>query len=202
MSSQKLTSARSRKTPAERRTAIREAAKHVLLRQGYLPVPIEQMSQEAGISKALVYNYFPDPTDIYNELLLGAAQDLEAKLQPVRKADGDQDIRYAVASALAYFDHITHHANILQMLLVDPYLREKLDQQSVSLRNRWWRHYIRRLRQYTGLGAREAQAAFTILLAIPEELGRRALNRNMQTERARLLCGTLIESAIRGILND
>lgn len=63
----------------ERREAILDAALHVFAEEGYGSATINKISQRAGVSKGLMYNYF-DSKEALLELLIGSLLDEETAL--------------------------------------------------------------------------------------------------------------------------
>jgi AcrR family transcriptional regulator len=59
---------RRRYTPEKRRALILDHTADVVAREGVATLSIEQIGKEAGISKSLVYNYFPNLTELLREL--------------------------------------------------------------------------------------------------------------------------------------
>ena len=56
-------------TRDERRAQLLEAARDVLLRFGYRKATLEDIAREAGVSRATVYNYFPNKEAVYKGIL-------------------------------------------------------------------------------------------------------------------------------------
>src|SRR5919205_3358996 len=65
-----------RLTPDVRRAQILDAAARLVVVQGYLPLPVEQLARTAGTSKALIYTYFPTQYLLFNALLERETQSL------------------------------------------------------------------------------------------------------------------------------
>lgn len=80
-----------RKKPKQERSAstvaaIVEAAAQVLLEQGYARASTNRIAARAGVSVGSLYQYFPDKTVLYEEVL---ERYLEALVDAVRGVDGD-----------------------------------------------------------------------------------------------------------------
>src|SRR5688500_13577756 len=59
-----------RHSPEIRRAQMLDAAARMIVEQGYLPLPVEEIARQVGASKALVYAYFPTQYDLFNALLV------------------------------------------------------------------------------------------------------------------------------------
>jgi AcrR family transcriptional regulator len=188
--------ARRRIGSAERREQILDAAARVIVGRGFLPVPAEAVAREAQVSKGLVYAYFPTLHDLDNAVLVRAATALAARLDLLEMADFE---RWAVACAGLYFDDIAEGGALLHILYTDPVLDHRRDPAALAVRNALWRALIRTSRGYVRLSLKEAVAALGIVLSLPEETGRLAHRGELETARARDLCGQLVLSALRGL---
>ncbi|MFT5572604.1 MAG: AcrR family transcriptional regulator, partial [Cryomorphaceae bacterium] len=60
---------RTRLSPEVRKTMILDQAAALVASEGVSAVSMERLGKEAGISKALVYNYYPNVTPLLQELL-------------------------------------------------------------------------------------------------------------------------------------
>jgi AcrR family transcriptional regulator len=74
------TQPRKRLTGPERRTALLEAALEVFARRGYNRASIDEIAQEAGVSKALIYEHFPSKKDLHVSLLEEQVQEIFGRL--------------------------------------------------------------------------------------------------------------------------
>lgn len=187
---------RRRLESAARRGEILAAAADVIAAQGFLPIPVEQVAGGAGVSKGLVYAYFPTRTALYDGVLAQSIEALAPGIDAV--APGDFET-LAVACAQLYFDEVASHGALLHILFTDPALDGQRSAAALAWRNRLWRRLIRASRAYARLAPREAVGALAIILSLPEETGRLAHRGELSVERARGLCASLVLSAIRGL---
>ena len=190
------TQSRRRYLPAEvRRDGILNAALVELRKKGHLPLSIDRIAAQAGVSKALIYTYFPKPTDLYNGVLEQALAPLRARLAahsrtPLEEAE--------VEWAQIYFDRVAEMGNVLHLLFTDPYMKGRLEPGSRRLRDRIFRRLARNGRRLR-LTSQESVAALVMILAIPEELGVLAARGDITRARGRELCGSLVRSALSGL---
>jgi AcrR family transcriptional regulator len=73
--------ARRRLTAPQRRAALLDAALEVFARRGYHGASVDEIAQEAGVSKALVYEHFASKRDLHDELLSEHAGELFSRLR-------------------------------------------------------------------------------------------------------------------------
>ena len=60
---------RVRLAPEARQSLILDHAAEIVARDGVSALSMDSIGREAGISKSLVYNYFPNTTDLLRQLL-------------------------------------------------------------------------------------------------------------------------------------
>jgi AcrR family transcriptional regulator len=186
---------KSSKPSGERRQEILSAASDLIAAQGFLPVPVEQIARAAGVSRALIYAYFPGQHDLYAAL---AERDMRALADALRRIPAAKFPAAAKAWAETYFDTVAERGVVLHTLMTDPYLDERRSQVAVELRNALWRRMLRASRSYLSASPQDRVALLAILLAIPEELGRLARRGELARDRGRALCARLTLSSLRG----
>ncbi|MBP8247021.1 MAG: TetR/AcrR family transcriptional regulator, partial [Phenylobacterium sp.] len=71
-----------------RRRQIVAAAAALAVEQGFLPLPPERLARAVGVSKALVYGYFPDQHELFNAVLIHEFSALEAAGLEAASQDG------------------------------------------------------------------------------------------------------------------
>lgn len=182
----------------ERRRQILQAARAALVAQGHLPLVPERLAAEIGISKALIYTYFPDQADLANAIaaedfarLAAGGLDAAARLPDLEAA--------AVASAELYFRHVCAHGPALHVILRDPYMRGRLSPAVAIARDRAARSLARRAAKAMALTPAEALGAFSLLLAIPEEAGRLVWQGELSTDAGLELCRRLTAAAVQSL---
>lgn len=197
--SQHVKPPRPRLPAAERRLILLQAAARVIEAQGFLPPAMEQVGREAGVSKALVYQYFPDAPDLCDAVLEAELDDLEAAgLEALVRLEPPDAAACAVADA--YFDHVTRRGAVLHVIYRDAFMRGRLSLRARCFRDRILGRLARRLRLAGGLNARRAVGAVSLMLTIPEEAGRLVRQGRMTEPRARLLCRELLSGALESVV--
>ena len=178
-----------------RRGQILEAAAAAVLSQGYLPLALDKLARDAGVSKALIYNHFPTQHDLLNAVL---AREFQALTDNGAEAAADQPELMDAALALAslYFDHVSRRGAVIHIVLRDQYMARKLDPALARQRDAIVRRLARTARRCLHIPAKENIAAINMVITIPEEAGRLAYGGEIATDRGRELCAELVRSSI------
>lgn len=189
---------RTRRQPAVRRQELCDAAARLIVRQGYLPLSIERLAQESGVSKALFYTYFPDQYALFNHLLhreltglFAGGLDLAAQIR-----DLDQAI---LLCGTLYFEHVARAGLLLHILFADRYMTGYVERRLLRLRNSILLRLMHATQSATALSKSELRAAIEMMIAIPEEAGRLVFTRELELNVGRQLCRTLLASAIHAL---
>lgn len=182
---------RRRLSGPERRAKLLAAARELIVRQGYLPLSIEALARHAGVSKALVYAYFPGQHDLYNAVVEAELDDLEGRGLAASAAQADLGAA-ACDAAQAYLDHVGERGTALHIIYRDPYMAGRLVPRGLDLRDRVLGAFARRARTAYGLPVHEAVAAANLVLTVPEETGRLVFQGTLTPERGRLVCRELV----------
>jgi len=167
------------------------AARNLVLDQGYLPVAPQDLAVAAGVSKALVYRYFPQPQDVYNALLDEAVEAMTRSGTVAAAADEDVAAS-AVRLADAYYRHIAAEGPLIQVILRDRFMAGRASSWTAAVRDRAARSLARGLRREFGTPLREAVASVGMGLALPEECGRLAFQGDLDVERGAAMCRELV----------
>jgi AcrR family transcriptional regulator len=184
--------------PELRRSQIMDAASRLIVRQGFLPLPIEALAQEAQSSKALVYTYFPTQYELFNALLVREmnALALGGLDTAARVNDLDQSV---LLCAMLYFEHVAQYGPVLHILIADLYMAERVEPAVIrrlkQITQRLWRLAQRSL----PLTLKEFEAGLEMMAALPEESGTLAFEKRVDTQAARELCHTLVLSSLRAL---
>lgn len=131
---------RTRLPAGERREAILAAAQRVFGASGYHAATTREVASAAGVSEALLYQHFAGKRELFTELVVTAAADLERRVLAVRDDD-------ATAGVAAYFDFVEEESGLYRVFFRA--LPEDPDFQ--HLRRDVWRRFTGLLREATGL---------------------------------------------------
>ena len=184
--------------PELRRAQILEAAARLVVEQGYLPLPVEQLARAAGASKPLIYAYFPTQYALFNALLEREVSSLALAGFDTASRVEDLD-QAAVLCAMMYYDHVARSGPLLHILMTDLYMEGHIEPRLLATRD----DLLQRLLQLGGkalpLGEQEIFAAIEMIAAIPEEAGRLVFHRELDPTTARQICHGLIVSSLKAL---
>lgn len=113
----------------ERRRRLLELGAGLFTEHSYDEVSMARIARAAGISKALLYHYFPSKRDYFVATLAGGAEELRAAIEP----DASLPESEALAGAVrAYVGWIDAHARAYEKLLASagavPEVRELVEE--------------------------------------------------------------------------
>jgi AcrR family transcriptional regulator len=99
----------------ERRRQLLEAGARLFTERSYEELTMSRIASEIGISKGLLYHYFPSKADYFRATLEQAAGDLERVTRPDPAKPPAEQLFYAVDAYLAWIDeHSASYAKLLR----------------------------------------------------------------------------------------
>jgi AcrR family transcriptional regulator len=164
---QAKTKARARRmAPEDRRSHILDAAVRLIVSTGHSGVSLEQVAAAAGISKPLIYKYFPRREDLLKALLEREFVDLRGRgLNDVpRDIAPERIIRNTVASALTYY---FERGPIVRLLSADPAVVDLARQGNRASRRNTTDFFIAKFMESYGVPLDVAQIAVTMVVNAP-----------------------------------
>jgi AcrR family transcriptional regulator len=112
----------------ERRRRLLDLGARLFTEHAYDEISMSQIARAAGISKALLYHYFPSKRDYFVATLAGGAEELRARVEPDPRLPPAQAL---AGSVDAYLGWIEEHAEAYEKLLRSagavPEVRELVD---------------------------------------------------------------------------
>ena len=192
---------RARLSPSVRRERIIDAAEALLLIHGGLPLPLADVARAAGVSKALIYAYFPTQPDLANALLVRRFMEMAAAGLEAAAARPDP-LDAAQACADLYLEAVAKAGPVVHIILRDPFMAGRIDPDVAALRDRIARRLARTARLTLRLSPKEAVAAVSLMTTIPEETGRMVHAGDLPLTRGRELNRRLIGSSLRALTPD
>ncbi len=110
---------RTRLAPQERSQLILDVAAQIVIAEGVSGVNMDRIGRDAGISKALVYNYFPNRNDLLRVLLLREVRLYNDQQRAAAEATRDIDALIRVTTR-TYLDHIADKGVLIERLMSEP----------------------------------------------------------------------------------
>lgn len=187
-----------RLSPELRRSQILDAAAKMVVDQGYLPLPVEQLARAAGASKALIYAYFPTQYALFNALLARELQGLA--LAGLDTASRVEDLEQAATlCAMLYYDHVARTGPLVHILMTDLFMEGHIDAPLIAKRDEFMGRLLKLAARTLPLDEQEIYAAVEMIAAIPEEAGRLVFHRELDALTAREVCNRLIASSLTAL---
>jgi TetR/AcrR family transcriptional regulator, fatty acid biosynthesis regulator len=117
---------RRRLAPEQRRALILDHTADIVVREGVAQLSIERIGREAGISKSLVYAYFPNLTALLRELYQREMRRLRRRqADAAQNADTFEGLVRSVTHA--YLSYIDERGLIIERLQSEPSVSEMHD---------------------------------------------------------------------------
>jgi AcrR family transcriptional regulator len=182
---------------AAREQQIAEGAAAMVVELGCLPLSLELLGQRLGISKALIYAYFPTQRALAETILRHRLAEIGAAIDAAFAADAAEDV--ALACAEAYFHQVAQHGPLLHILLGDPHIASDLAPDVRWLYGRIMRRLASGLRDRFGVPGRDCIAALHILAALPEEAGVLVFNATVEPTVGRALALDMTRGGLEGL---
>jgi AcrR family transcriptional regulator len=119
---------RARLPAAERRAAILAAALEVFAERGYHGTSIDDVARAAGVSKALIYEYFASKRDLHGLLLGEHVDELFARLQAnaAEGGTGEERLRGGIDAFLSFVEAHRDAFRVLFRDAADPEVADAL----------------------------------------------------------------------------
>ena len=149
---------RRRLAPAERRAELVDVGARLFAAKPYDDVLMEDVAERAGVSRALLYRYFPAKRDLFAAIYQQAAD----RLLATAVFDPDVPVADQVAAALdAHIDYFVANRNTVlaanRVLAGDRVIQTIIDDECAALQ--------RRLLDATGIDGRTREALSSVLMS-------------------------------------
>jgi len=115
----------------ERRRQLLDAALEVFVSQGYHAAAMDEIAERAGVSKPVLYQYFPGKLELYLALLDESVDTLVETVRDALRSNADPKQRVA-ATFGAYFEYVGGQGQAYRLIFEsdlsnEPAVRDRLD---------------------------------------------------------------------------
>ena len=182
---------RRRLAPEERVEEILNCAGQMIMDGGLTEISMERLGRDAGASKALIYNYFPNMTDLLRALLEREIVHLRQKSVRVIESAGDfRDIIYKTTRM--YVEHIAERGTLLQRLWQEPAVARAVAETNLHSKDEATRYFVKQVRKEYGLPLHVAISAVQMQMAMTEAAAQNIGNSPGQIDLATDICVRLL----------
>lgn len=158
---------RRRLSPQDRTEQILNVAAQLILDGGLTEFSMERLGRDAGVSKALIYNYFPNQTDLLRTLLEREIVQLREKGIHVIASSADFPDMLRQTTRL-YIEHIATRGTLLQRLWQEPAVARAVTDANLQSNDETRRYFVKRVRKEYGLPLNVAIAAIDLQMAMTD----------------------------------
>jgi AcrR family transcriptional regulator len=164
------TSARRRLDPLVRRDLILDVAARTVADEGVSAVSMERLGRDAGISKALVYNYFPNRNSLLSELLVREYRAFQSEARLAK--EGVQDFPDLVrVTTRAYLRHVAERGVLIQRLMNEPAVSSAIRTIDQEGRQLTVEFFATEIAKYHGLSLAVSAMAADLLMGLTGAAG-------------------------------
>ena len=186
---------RTRLTPEARREQILDEAARLLLNEGLHAVSMERLARDVGVSKGLVYNYFPTREALLAALLHREQTELRDRgMATALRASSYADL--IRQTTRLYLEQTRDRGALINALLSDPSVARLMEEGSRADRERTFRYFVRATRREFDLPLPLAIAAVDMLAAVTDQAGKLVANGQIDVDPATEMCVELITGGL------
>jgi len=112
----------------ERRRRLLELGERLFTEHSYGELSMARIAREAGISKALLYHYFPSKRDYFVATLASGAEEIRRRVEPDPDLPPAQALMASLDAYLAWIEeHAEGYAKLVEGAASEPDVREIVD---------------------------------------------------------------------------
>lgn len=158
---------RQRLDPEERASQILDCAAQLIVEGGLTEISMERLGRDAGVSKALIYNYFPNLTDLLRALL--EREISQIRENGIREIGLSTDFRDMIRrTTRMYVEHVSVRGTLLQRLWKEPSVARAVADKNLRGQDEASRYFVKQVRKEYGLPLEVAIAAVDMQMAMTE----------------------------------
>jgi TetR/AcrR family transcriptional regulator, fatty acid biosynthesis regulator len=158
---------RRRLAPEVRSALILDCAAKLIVDNGLTEITMERIGADAGVSKALIYNYFPNLTELLRALLEREIEALqERSVSEVQAAKGFEDL--IRRTTRMYIQYVAERGPLLKRLWNEAAVARSVAEVSRARHEQTQKYFAKVVRKEMGLPLEIAAAAVEMQLAMTE----------------------------------
>lgn len=180
---------------AGRRKQVMEVAEQLVLARRSLAVSLNDIADELGVSRSLIYVYFDGVPQILDCLFREQIAQIERLLIEARAAQPVFRLRMLTV-AQSYLQHLSARGQLILMVLRERHQDSPLGPDSVRMFRRVLRLAAGDLGKELQLDPRAAMVTLELLSAIPEALARLLRSGTVDDATAQATCERLVGAAL------
>ena len=189
---------RTRLSPEVRREQIMDVAAQIILAEGLSAVSMERVARDVGISKGLVYNYFP----MRDALLTALLNREQAELRDRGMASALQATSFAELirqTTRLYLEQTRDRGALIAALLADPSVALMMEAENRADREQTVRYFVRAARRAYDLPLPIAIAAVEMVSAVTDRAGQLVAQGQLDVDTATEMCVALITGGLKNL---
>ena len=192
---------RRRLAPEERAAQILDFAARLIIEEGLTELSMERLGREAGISKALIYNYFPNRNDLLRVLLEREMEVLrERQVAQIGQATDLRDL--ILRTTRTYVAQVKERGALLQRLWAEPAVARQVAEQSVRKREEALRFMVREVIKTYGLPRDVAISAVDMGMAMTEAAAQHLPKSRNDVDFATHVCVNLLIGGLEALARE
>ena len=191
---------RVRLAPSERQSLILDHTAQIIAREGVSALSMDRIGREAGISKSLVYNYFPNMTDLLRQLLQREWRRLRRlQAEAADKAETFEGLVRAVTHV--YLKYIDERGMLIERLQSEPSVSAIHDPTEFS-RDQAVGYLAEIVTENFGLPPDIAKAATDISFGLPAAAGAYLQQRKLSRDQLEDMTVTMIMGTFNELMRE
>lgn len=191
---------RTRLNPETRRALILDRAAEIVARDGVAALTMDRVGREAGISKSLVYNYFPNMTELLQSLLKRELRRLQ-HLQGEAAAQATSFEGLVRAVTHVYITYIAERGLIIERLQSEPSVSD-IHNPTEYGREAAVDYFANIIANHFGLPAEIARAATDVSFGLPAAAGAYLLRHDIDRQLLEDMTVTMILGTITSLNHE
>jgi AcrR family transcriptional regulator len=192
---------RRRLDPQVRRDLILDEAARVALDEGVIAVNMERIGREAGVSKALVYNYFPTKNALLSELLIREYKTFQAEGRAAAEAATDFE-ELVRATTRSYLQHVAARGVLIQRLMNEPAVAQAIQSVDQQGRELTVAFFARAMTESFGIAPKLAATVTDLLMGLTGRAGDYLSRHRTDADFVETITVQMIMAAVRAVASD